>query len=84
MTFTFLTRPYCGLCRQMLSELEAFQAAEHFTLKIVEIDDFPELEAKYNEFVPVLLHGEEEIFHWYFDQEKLLNFIQKHQNVQAA
>ena len=43
-----------------------------------------ELEAKYNEFVPVLLHGEEEIFHWYFDQEKLLNFIQKHQNVQAA
>ena len=72
MTLTFLTRPYCGLCRQMLEALAPFQAAYGFTLNSIPIDDFPELEAKYNELVPVLLKDEEEICHWHLDTEKLL------------
>lgn len=81
MTLTFLTRPYCGLCRQMLAELAPFQAAFGFTLDAVEIDDFPELEAQYNELVPVLLYGEEEICHWHLDQDKLHAFLTKHQAI---
>ena len=49
-------------------------------LEIVEIDDFPDLEAKYNELVPVLLHGEHEICHWHLDEAALRAYLE----VQAA
>ncbi|MDO4433613.1 MAG: glutaredoxin family protein [Alysiella sp.] len=71
MKLTVMFRPYCGLCHQMLDALRPFQAVYGFEVEIVEIDDFPELEQKYNELVPVLLHGDTEICHWHLDEVAL-------------
>ena len=71
MKLTLLSREYCGLCRQMSDQLRVWQTRYPFELEIVEIDDFPELEQKYNEFVPVLLWQDSEICHWHLDENAL-------------
>lgn len=75
MRLTLMFREYCGLCHQMRDALRPFQAVFGLELDIVEIDDFPELEEKYNELVPVLLHGEHEICHWHLDEEALRQYL---------
>lgn len=64
----------------MRDALQPYLAEYRAELEIVEIDDFPELEAKYNELVPVLLHGEHEICHWHLDEAALRAYLE----VQAA
>lgn len=75
MTLTLMFREYCGLCHQMRDALAPWRAHYGFELEIVEIDDFPDLEAKYNELVPVLLHGDTEICHWHLDEGKLQAYL---------
>lgn len=79
MQLTLMFRPYCGLCHEMLHQLQPYQQAFGFDVAIVEIDDFPDLSLKYNELVPVLLHGEHEICHWHFDETALRAYLQQHQ-----
>lgn len=81
LTLTLMYREYCGLCRDMKAQLLPYQAEFGVAVEIVEIDDFPDLEAKYNEWVPVLLHGEQEICHWHLDETALRTYLQ---NIQAA
>lgn len=75
MKLTLMFRPYCGLCHQMHDALQPYLTEFNATLEIVEIDDFPELEARYNELVPVLLHGEHEICHWHLDESALRDYL---------
>ncbi|XXQ68879.1 glutaredoxin family protein [Neisseriaceae bacterium B1] len=77
MKFTLMFRPYCGLCHQMLDALKPFQAAYGFDVEIVQIDDFPELEQKYNELVPVLLHDQHEVCYWHLDETALREYLDK-------
>lgn len=77
MKLTLMFREYCGLCHQMRDALQPFQQRYGFELEIIEIDDFPELEEKYNELVPVLLHGDMEICHWHLDATALQNYLDK-------
>ena len=67
MKLTLMFRPYCGLCHAMRDQLQPYQQEFGFDVEIIEIDEFPELELKYNELVPVLLHGEHELCHWHLD-----------------
>lgn len=76
MKLTLMFREYCGLCHDMRNQLQPYQAEFGFELEIVEIDDFPDLELKYNELVPVLLHGEHEICHWHLDEQALRDYLQ--------
>ncbi|MBM5575506.1 MULTISPECIES: glutaredoxin family protein [Deefgea] len=64
-------RAYCSLCTQMQAQLLA-QAAGRFELEWIDIDDIDELEAKYGEWVPVLLDSDGvEICHYHLDQQAL-------------
>lgn len=76
-------REYCSLCHHMRDALAPWQARYGFELEIIEIDDFPELEAKYNELVPVLLHGDNEICHWHLDEAKLQAYLDSLSSVTA-
>lgn len=76
-------REYCSLCHQMRDALALWQTRYGFELEIIEIDDFPELEAKYNELVPVLLHGDNEICHWHLDEAKLQAYLDSLSSVTA-
>ena len=76
MVLTLMFREYCSLCHQMRATLQPYQAAYGFELQVFDVDEDPELEARYNELVPVLLHGGGEVCHWHLDEAKLLALLQ--------
>lgn len=45
------------------------------TVRILDVDADPVLEAKYDELVPVLLHGENEICHYFLDEPKTREYL---------
>lgn len=54
----------------MQKEILDYQSRFHFELSIIDIDDFPDLEEKYNEKVPVLLNEQgQEICHWHLNHQ---------------
>ncbi len=69
MKLTLMFREYCSLCHKMRDELKPFQDEYGFGLDVLDVDDDPVLEEKYNELVPVLLAGDKEICHWYLDEK---------------
>lgn len=75
MVFQLMFREYCSLCHQMRDALRPFQEEWGFQLEVIDVDEFPELEQKYNDLVPVLLHNDIEICHWHLDENKLLAYL---------
>ena len=78
MQLTLMFREYCSLCHHMQAALQPYQAQYGFTLDVVDVDADAVLEAKYNELVPVLLHGDVEICHWHLDEAALQAFLAQH------
>ena len=76
MVLTLMFREYCSLCHHMRAALQPYQAEYGFELQVFDVDEDPELEARYNELVPVLLHEGGEICHWHLDEAKLLAVLQ--------
>ena len=64
---TVYSRVYCHLCDDMIAGLRALQARHRFELQVVDVDSEPQLEARYGELVPVLMHGERELCHYHLD-----------------
>ncbi len=46
-----------------------------FTLTIIDLEDHPELESRYGEWVPVLMAGETELSHYHLDETVLRNWL---------
>jgi thioredoxin reductase (NADPH) len=44
-------------------------------VKVLDVDADPALEAKYDELVPVLLHGETELCHYFLDEPKTREYL---------
>ena len=78
-TFTLMFREYCSLCHHMRDQLRPFQQQYGFELDIIDVDDHPAFEDKYNELVPVLLDGDMEICHWHLDEAKLIAHLHSSQ-----
>jgi glutaredoxin len=55
LTFTVYTRAGCCCCDKALDVLREFQRRSRFEIATVDIDDDPELVAKYNTEVPVVV-----------------------------
>ncbi|MDO5059067.1 MAG: glutaredoxin family protein [Neisseria sp.] len=81
MKLTLMFREYCSLCHQMRAALRPWQEKYGFELDVFDVDEDEALEEKYNEFVPVLLLGNEEICHWHLDEAKLLEVLEKAQSL---
>ncbi|MBP6345079.1 glutaredoxin family protein [Neisseriaceae bacterium CLB008] len=75
MTLTLMSRIYCSLCTDMQAQLEALQAEFDFELVVLDVDADPELEAQYDELVPVLLAGETQLCHWHLDLAKVRAYL---------
>jgi hypothetical protein len=73
------SRDYCHLCHDMLVALEALRGeagAPDFGIEVLDVDADPELEAKYNELVPVLVDGEgRELCHYFLDVPKVREYL---------
>lgn len=70
-----MSRGYCHLCHDM--EVALAPLAEEFgaTVVVVDVDADPDLEAKYDELVPVLLHGDTELCHYFLDEAKTREYL---------
>ena len=73
------SRNYCHLCHDMLAALEALRGeagVPDFEIKVLDVDADPDLEAKYNELVPVLVDGEgRELCHYFLDAAKVREYL---------
>ncbi|HIO92372.1 MAG TPA: glutaredoxin family protein [Leucothrix mucor] len=66
-------REGCHLCEQMIAFMYMQQNKDQqvkFNIKLVDIDDDPELCEKYNVDVPVVMYQEEVVFYHFFDDEE--------------
>lgn len=79
MKLTLMFREYCGLCHRMRDELQPFLAEYGLDLEVIDVDADEVLEERYNELVPVLLHGGQEICHWHLDETKLRAYLHHQQ-----
>jgi thioredoxin reductase (NADPH) len=71
-TLTLLTRSYCHLCDEMRDALAPLAAAHGVAIVERDVDADPALEARYGDWVPVLLDGDAEVCHYVLDRERAL------------
>lgn len=72
---TLMSRVWCHLCHDMEAALAP--VAEEFgaSVTVLDVDEDPALEARYNELVPVLLHGDTELCHYFLDEPKVREYL---------
>ncbi|SFI27058.1 Glutaredoxin-like domain [Collimonas sp. OK307] len=83
--FTLYSRSYCHLCEDMLQALLALRApgesdAGWFDVEVIDVDDHPDLVAKYDELVPVLSGSKDggvsmQLCHYFLDVESVKKFL---------
>ena len=81
--FTLYSRSYCHLCEDMLVALQAFMARQGvaYSVDVVDVDADPDLVARYDELVPVLVDGAgAELCHYFLDEAAL----RRHLGLQSA
>lgn len=72
---TLISRSYCHLCHDMEVALVPLLAEFGAVLKVVDVDADPLLEARYDELVPVLLHADLELCHYFLDVPKTREYL---------
>jgi thioredoxin reductase (NADPH) len=75
LELTVYSRKGCHLCEVMLAGLRALEARYAFEVKVVDIDRDPALCARYNEDVPVLVHGQRELCRHRLDTAGLEDYL---------
>jgi Glutaredoxin-like domain (DUF836) len=65
---TLLVRAYCHLCDTMRDAVEPLARQAGWTLREIDVDSDPRLEARWGERVPVLLAGDRELCHYRLDR----------------
>ena len=77
--FTLYSRSYCHLCEDMLHALLALKAEFAFEVTAVDVDADPELVARYDELVPVLVGSRdgrvEQLCHYFLDEKRVREFL---------
>lgn len=65
---TVMSREWCHLCQDLLDELEPLAAELGWTIRVLDVDADPVLEARWDELVPVVLAGDTELCHYHMDE----------------
>jgi hypothetical protein len=74
---TLISRAYCHLCQDMELALRPLLAEFGVDVEVFDVDADPELEALYDELVPVLLHQGSELCHYFLDVIKVRDYLSK-------
>ncbi len=72
---TLVSRSYCHLCHDMEVAVAPLAAEFDAAVEVVDVDADPALEARYDELVPVLLHGETVLCHYFLDEPKVREYL---------
>jgi hypothetical protein len=71
MRFLLYSRPGCGLCEEMLSDLSGMASASDVPIDVVDVDLEPSARARYGHKIPVLLLAGELVCHGRLDPEEV-------------
>ena len=71
MRFSLYSRPGCGLCEEMLTELAALPALSDIAVDVIDVDREPAAKARYGHKIPVLLLDGELVCHGHLDSEEV-------------
>ena len=66
--FTVLSREWCHLCHDLVAALQPIATEYGWELEVNDVDQHPDHGARWDELVPVLLHGEHELCHYHLDE----------------
>jgi predicted thioredoxin/glutaredoxin len=69
--FLLYSRPGCGLCDEMLAELQALPQAPSMRVDVVDVDADPQTRMRYGHKIPVLLLDGKLVCHGRLDLEKV-------------
>jgi hypothetical protein len=72
---TLLSRTYCHLCHDLEAALAPIAAEFGIDVEVLDVDADEALEAKWGELVPVLLHDETELCHYFLDVAKVRDYL---------
>ncbi|MEM1261823.1 MAG: glutaredoxin family protein [Pseudomonadota bacterium] len=73
---TVYTRRGCHLCEELIEALVPLVRGRA-TVALVDIDDDPTLVERYNEAVPVVALGQDEICRYFLDRDALANALRR-------
>jgi hypothetical protein len=76
--FLLYSRPGCGLCEELLAELQALPAASGIGVDVLDVDEEPAARARYGHKIPVLLFAGELVCHGRLDPEEVHKAIACH------
>jgi thioredoxin reductase (NADPH) len=74
---TVLSRQWCHLCHDMVAELQPLVAGYPLEIVVVDVDEHPELEPVWGEWVPVLLADGVELCHYHLDPVAVRAYLAK-------
>lgn len=66
--FTVLSREWCHLCHDLVDALTPVARELGWDVEVIDVDQDEALVARWDELVPVLLHGGHELCHYHFDE----------------
>ncbi len=75
LTLTLLSRTYCHLCHDLEAALAPIAAEFGVGVEVLDVDADDALDEKWGELVPVLLHGETELCHYFLDAPKVRDYL---------
>jgi hypothetical protein len=78
MRFLLYSRPGCGLCEELLSELSLMPVARGIPIDVIDVDSEPAARARYGHKIPVLLLGGELVCHGRLDPEEVDKALRFH------
>jgi hypothetical protein len=76
--FLLYSRPGCGLCEEMLAELQALPAARAIPVEVIDVDSDSSARARYGHKIPVLLYAGELVCHGHLDAEEVHKALAYH------
>jgi Glutaredoxin-like domain (DUF836) len=71
MRFLLYSRPGCGLCEEMLSDLTALPAARGIPIDVIDVDATAQTRAKYGHKIPVLFFAGDLVCRGRLDPEEV-------------
>ena len=78
MRFVLYSRPGCGLCEEMLAQLQALPAARAVPVDVLDVDSDPRARLRYGHKIPVLLYAGELVCHGHLDPEEVHKALAHH------
>ena len=76
--FTIYIRTGCHLCDDLLHQLQQLRQTHPFDFITVDVDSAAELKAQYGHLVPLVVHQDQPVCHYFLDQAALLQAIEQY------